>query len=457
MLKISKLELKNYLKDNIAVFILSVLAFTFACITINLTIFNYLQADEFRRDYEQSYGNKVFYKVSLPPSSAVFMRIFGDSNRGNIINAFQQLKSDPLFEYRYRIPNAIEFFDFDDPSFGAADLPRFHEEFLRGYEEGRTEFALSDDFVSLKGLYADRLLINEPNVRVASGRWFTEEEFFVHSPDDISLPVILGAGYKELYEIGDVIKNAQLGAKNPGTLYVIGFFDNYNWFYDNNNERLLIDRCMVIPFVEITYDFILPDGSFCQFARFAYSSAIMMNARIVAADYNAAAAKQKVYQIWGENKLYEFELFDETDGALRWLFIAREQTLSNLIISAFTLLVCVLMFLIQANYKLNKYKKKYGIYMMSGITTKQLLAIMLQDIVLMFALSFGLLFALTEIYTVIFNSDPATFHRFDIAPVTPQTVIVLLVAQLFLLLFIGISGHTKIHKADMSTALREHE
>jgi hypothetical protein len=457
MLKISWLELKNYLKDNAVVFILSVLAFTFACITINLTMFNYLQANEFRKAYEESYGNKVFYKVSLPPSSAVFMRVFGDENRVNIVNAFAKLKSDPLFEYRYRVSNPIEFFDFDNPDFRAADFPRFKNEFLQRYEQGRTEFSLQDDYISLKGLYADRLLINEPNFNIASGRWFKEEEFFVHAPDSIHLPVILGAGYGELYKIGDVIEYAQIGADTPSTLNVIGFLAPGSWFYDNNNERLLLDRYMVIPFTEITYDFILPDGSYCQFARFTYSSAIMMNARIVADELNAVAAMQRVYQIWGENMLYEFELFDETGGAQRWLVMAREQTLSNLIISAFTLLVCVLMFSIQANYKLNKYKKKYGIYMMSGVPAKQLLIIMLQDIVLMFVLSLGLLVTLTEIYRIIWLGNPVLFHRFDIAPVSTETFVVLLIAQLLLLCFIGISGYIKIHKTNMSAALREHE
>jgi CheY-like chemotaxis protein len=403
------------------------------------------------------YENKTFYKVSLPPSSAVFMRVFGNENRANVINAFEKLRSDPLFEYRYRFPNPIEFSDFDNPDFGEDNFPRFKSEFLHGYEQGRTEFALSDNFLSLKGLSADRLFINEPNVSIAYGRWFTEEEFFVHSPDDIILPVILGAGYTDLYETGDVIEYAQVGAVAPSTLHVIGFLEAGSWFYDNNNERVLLDRYMVIPAPTITYDFILPDGSYCQFARFAYSSAIMMNARIVVDELNAAAAMQRVYQIWGENKLYEFELFDETGGAQRWLVMAREQTLSNLIISVFTLLVCVLMFSIQANYKLNKYKKKYGIYMMSGITTKQLLIIMLQDIVLMFILSLGLLFALTEIYRKIWLGNPAMFHRFDIAPVSTETIVVLLVTQLLLLCFMGISGHIKIHKSNMSAALREHE
>jgi hypothetical protein len=457
MLKILWLEMKNYLKDNRAVFILSVLAFTFACITINLTMFNYLDANRFRKEYEESYGNKVFYKVSLPPSSAVFMRVFGNDNRANIINTFEQLKSDPLFEYRYRITNPIEFYDFDNPNFGAADFPRYKLEFLHGYEQGRTEFALRSDYLSLKGIKTDRLMINEPNIHIASGRWFVEDEFFVHDPDDIRLPVILGAGYKDLYDIGDVIEYAQIGGITPSTLYVIGFLQPGSWFYDNNNERVTLNRYMVIPFTEITYDFILPDGSYCQFARFAYSSAIMMNARIVADEHNAAAVKQRVYQIWGENKLYEFELFDETGGALRWLVMAREQTLSNFIISVFTLLVCVLMFSIQANYKLNKYKKKYGIYMMNGITSKQLLVLMLQDTVLMFVLSFGLMFVLTEIYKKIWFNNPAAFHRFDIASVSMETVALLLVTQVFLLCFIGISGHIKIHKTDMSAALREHE
>ena len=450
MKRILWIEMKNYLKGNIAVFILSVLAFACACFTINMAMSNYLEARAFRLDYERSYGDKVFYKLTFPASSAMHMQIYADDNLGKLKAAAELLQTELLFEYRNRSENSINFYNFNDPDYGEKDFPRYKRQFLSGYEYGRTEFSLGDDYINLRGVYADRLLKDEPHLTLSSGRWFTDNEFLVDDPNDITFPVILGANYRDLYEIGDVITNMRLSDEHPITLCVTGFLEQGSWFYDNNNERLNLDNHMVVPIPETTYNPITEDGRLCEFFRAVYRYYnTPNNARIVTTQSTNDTALQRTYQILNDNRQYEFRLFPETSGAQTALAIYREQAVSQLAICIFTLLLCVLMFSIQANYKLNKYKKKYGVYMMSGITAKQLISVMLQDIVLLFTISNILTFLITNIR---FGTD-----RFVIIPLSVQSIIVILTTQAILLCYMGYSGHKKVHKIDMSAALREHE
>ena len=445
MLKILWLELKNYLKGNKAVFILSVLAFTCSCVTINLTMWHFLQANAERKAYEESYADKVFYKITLEGGTEVYQRIFGDGYREQIKTAFEQLSSAPLFQYKYRADGGLQFFDPYGNSYGADDFPPYRKEFLSGYEEGMTGYSVRDDYLSLKAIYADRLLINEPNVSLASGEWFSDGGFYVDDPNDIHLPVIMGADYRDLYEIGDTLTNAHYGSMNPITLCVTGFLKRDSWYYDNNNQKQMMNRYMVIPSPEVTYNYVLEDGTYDGFFKACYDSFKMTNARIVCDKENAEAVEKQAYQIFKDNKLYEFKLNYETSAAQRGLEEIRSLTVSSMAISVFTLLLSILMFSIQAHYKLIKYKKKYGIYMMSGITATRLLMIIILDTIL--------LFVLTNILTVLVYN----VIGFMTVALSVHTVIVILALEFALLCFMGLSGHIKVHQINMSAALREHE
>ena len=450
MKKILWLEMKNYLKGNIAVFILSVLAFACACFTINMVMSNYLEARAFRIDYEKSYGDKIFYKFTFPPGTAMHMQIYANDNLEKLQNVIKLFGSDPLFKFRNRAENSVLFYDSNNPDFGADDFPRYKRQFLSGYEGGWTEFSVGDDYISLRAVYADRLLQNEPNLTLSSGRWFADDEFLVNDPDNINLPIILGANYRDLYEIGDTMTNMRLSDEHPITLIIIGFLEPGSWHYDNNNARLNLDNHMVVPIPETTYNPVLDDGRLCEFFRAVYRHYnTLNNARLVTTQASDETALERAYQILYANQQYEFRLFSETSGAQKALAIYREQAVSQLVICIFTLLLCFLMFSIQAGYKLNKYKKKYGIYMMGGIKAKQLLSVMLQDMVLLFTIS--------NILTYIITNIRFASERFVIIPLSVQSITVILTIQFILLCYMGWSGHIKVHQVDMSAALRENE
>lgn len=441
MFKIIWSEIRTLLHGSKSIFILSVLAFAFSCIAINMTVYNYTLAKEEQQAYEESYGDKVFYKLDLPGESEVYQRVFGDKYREVLKSVFEQLKADPLFQYRYTTENPVFFFNDS----GIPDVySAYKDECLSGYEDGS---ASTVDYLALKAFYVDNLFQNEPRVTLAAGEWFTDEDFYVNDPDNMNVPVILGSAYQDLYKIGDVISHAHLATENDVTLHVIGFFDADSYFYDNNNEKRSLTRYMAVPSLETSYDYILEDGSYEEFFRLAYDSSKLVNARIVCGKEDAALAEQRVYEILNQNKLYEFKLSAESEASTKGLEETKSQTVSSMAISIFIVLLSILMFAIQTHYKLLKNKKKYGIYTLTGIVKWQLFFIMIIDTLLLFLLS-------NALFVLINTMLSGTLVAVEI---TGSTVMVIAAMELLLVCFIGVLGYTRVNQLNMSGALREQE
>ncbi len=440
------LETRDFIFSNTKVFILSVLAFTCSCVAINITLTNYSLASEEQAAVEESYGDKAYYKIWLNGDEETFGRIFGGDYAENIKAALEQLKSEDLFQYRYVAENLIEFYDDDNSDYGAQNFPAYPEECLTGYEDG--EAVVYEDYMSLKAFYVDDLFSEEPNVLLSSGEWFDEADFYVDSLDDIQLPVILGSAYEGMYAIGDQLTEAHIATYESITLTVVGFVEEGSYFYDNNNDKNLLNRYMLVPAVETTYDYISEDGSYDSFFEFAYDDMKIMNARVICNEAEAEEVEKRVYEILNQNELYELKLIDETGGMKREIESLKELTVSCTAISVFIVLLSVIMFCIQLYYKLLKNKKKYSIFLMSGITKKQLVFLTIIDTFAIFLVS-NVLFVI--IYFLFYNKA-----YLDLG-LTRYTIIVLPVMECLLLFFMGAFGYKKVEQLNMSSALRENE
>ena len=446
MLRVIWAEIKDMIHGGVRIFVLSVLAFTCACVAINVSLTNFTQARAEQAAAEESYGNKAFHKTMIGASTEVYQRIFSEEYLEHLKTAFEQLKADPSFQYRYNVENQMEFYGDSDDSYGVDNFPAYKDEFLVGYEDGTT--MLYEDYLTLKAFYVDNLFKDEANISLASGEWFSDDDFFVNSPDDIYLPVLLGSGYEDLYQIGDKINNAHIGTEENITLQVTGFFQADSYFYDNNNDKQILNRYMVVPAVETTYDYILEDGNYDSFTKDAYDSFKMTNTRIICDKEDEEAVVNRVYEIFNQNKLYEFRLFDETGGWTQVLESHRNDTITSLVISIFIITLIVMMFCVQTYYKILQNKKKYSVLMMSGIIKPQLFLIIIIETLAVFLLSLALFAVL---YRIFFN------HPYIDMGLSPYTFIVIPLVQLILLCFMGLFDCNRVYRMDMSSALREHE
>ena len=167
-------EIKTVFSSHKRIFLLSVLAFTCACIGINASMSGLLLTKTQQQSTEESFGNKTAYEISMDGESDTYIRVFSNENSGKVKSLFDALSGDPSFRFRYSTENLMDFFDPDDPSYSREDFPRFKEEFRIGYETGDTVY--DDSYLTLKAIYADKLFFSEPDVRIEDGRPLQEED-----------------------------------------------------------------------------------------------------------------------------------------------------------------------------------------------------------------------------------------------------------------------------------------
>lgn len=433
-------EIKSILSGGKKVFICSILAFTCACVAINVTLTNFANAQSEQTSAEESYGNKLFYKLILDGEEEIYHRVFGEENLINLKNAFTQLKSDSDFQYRYTAENIMDFWSLNDETYGEDDFPPYKHELLDGYESGEAQ--IYEDCIKFKAFYVDNLFQNEPNVALSDGQWFSHEDFYVNDSQNITLPIVLGNSYKDIYKIGDEYSHAHLGTIDEIKVKVVGFLEKDSYFYDNNNVKQILNRYMIVPAVETTYN------SVDDFAKASYDSFKMTNTRIVFDKEKEADVVKKVYEILSENKLYEFRLFNETGGAEKIVTILKSDTIMSLTITAFIVVLLFAIFCIQTYYKLLKNKKKYSTLILNGITKPQLFIIIIIETLLVFALSTVLFYLLYKTFYTNPHIDMGLSH---------YTFIIIPIIETVLLFFMGVFGCYKVSRFNLSSSLREHE
>lgn len=441
-------EIKEFLIKNKKVFVLSVLAFAFSCVAINLTLTYYLDAEKLQKEMEESYGNKSFYKIMINGDDEAISNFFSADNVEKRKNFFDRISSSPNFEYRYATENSIEFFNEEDSGYSQEEFPAYKEACLYGYEIG--DPSIREDYVGLKGIFADHLFGTESTISLSEGSWFKNEDFYYDKYKNLEIPVILGNEYSKLYRLGDKIENAHIGTVENTTLVVVGFLKENSYFYNNNNEKIILNRYMVVPAVEVTkaFPYLNEDGTYNEFFLNAYDSLKMMNARIICDSKASDCVKEEINQICKDTGLYEIRIYDETAGSMRELEDTGILVNQCLSITLFIIILSTVVYGIQLKYKLIKERKKYSIFILNGITKKQLFLITITDSLLVFAVA--------DIIFVIFwffnfskgNSGLGlSFYTFILIPVL----------ELFILIVMGLYGTLQTTRINMSMTLRENE
>lgn len=218
-------EIKCFIFNRTVVAILLVIAFSFSFIALNITITNFISASNEQRAAEESYGDKVFYKISFIGEDEVLNRLSSDKYKEKVKALYDSLKQSNLFDYSYTFADSMLFYNENDEDYSSKDFPLYKKECLSGYEDGEADFYESSDMLSLKAIYASPDFEKEKHITLSKGQWFTTNEFTVNSTKNVVLPVLLGSSYKDSYQIGDKIENAHPATSKAVTLSVIGFFD----------------------------------------------------------------------------------------------------------------------------------------------------------------------------------------------------------------------------------------
>lgn len=439
-------EIKYSLAKNFREFVLLVMAFACSCIAINITLTNFIESKNEAASAKESYGDQTFYKLSLNGEDSVYQRVFGDDYTDETKDIFEELEADKDFRYLYRTTFDISF---RDKSSSDTKNIKYPKEACSGYGEeyyDDTYFTENNDLY-LKGVFADKLFCEEKNIHLADGEWFSDNDFYVKSAENMELPVILGAKYRQMYKVGDVINNANIWGAENVTFRVKGIFEQGSYFYDNNNDKVDLDAYMVIPDAKPTYSYDQANEIDKTFYNETYGK-VLMNARIVCESKKADEVRARIYEILHDHELYEMKVFDESGGSRTYIASMKELVKTSGVITLFMLILGTVMFAMQSYYKLIKRKKTYAVYILNGITKKQILMMLVMDSLLVFGVA-DILFAI--IYGI------NMMHPMFVWGITGYTIPVIIFLQVISMLFMTLFGYYQMNKMQMVTCLREHE
>lgn len=223
----------------------------------------------------------------------IYDNLVGDAEKSFFANqdALDRLKSfytalseskDFVYLEMYSQPISID--NYKEPSWYTG-LEPIHLELENGYV---------GEFSDVEALWLGDTAISALDLSVDEGRAFSSDDFQYDADDDI--PIILGHGYKSVYEIGDVVYCDMIVVR--GTAKVIGFLQENSSILFCGNESCL-DNYVIVPMINSTME---TAGEDQFFEKILYLMKI--NGAIVADDKTANDLQILLTQICNEYNIY---------------------------------------------------------------------------------------------------------------------------------------------------------
>ena len=104
-------------------------------------------------------------------------------------------------------------------------------------------------FTPIRGIQLGQSLVSYFENRIAKGRNFSAEDFYLHDPDD-TVNVLLGFNYIGVHELGDIIHLGLYASMAAFNFRVIGFFE-YGVSHSHMTaffETIYFDNAVIMPF-----------------------------------------------------------------------------------------------------------------------------------------------------------------------------------------------------------------
>jgi len=433
MLKFMTLEVRELFTNSKLIVLLSVISIVSTFLALTVSADSYRLTRRVEQNFISAFGDEttLTYRISGPFSREFFDRMGSPETAVQRTQVFNELMEAPEFQFRFSFYNPIQI---SAGGFTGAYVPDM--------------LSWSDrDWLAFHGLFADNLFMEQPGVSLAKGRGFSESEFWVEHPEITEVPLILGYGFEEFYQLDDIFEYAWTGLEKPVNLKVIGFLEQGSSIFINNGINVPLDYVMVIPSRQVSYDPILEDGSLdVKFLELDWNRQLT-NGLLVFPQEQQYYALERAREIFIDHGFYELELISETREFLSTLEFLRGQTFERLMVAIAMAILFLAMLSIQAYYRINRYQKKFSTFILNGMNQLNLIFLINADALAILAIGNFLFIFLNNIMGNMQRTDGVSLEA------------VLAVGLLQLVLF-GIRfaiSHFLIYKMDMSATLRQRE
>ncbi len=327
--------------------------------------------------YYAQYDGKSIYQLSDNLINEKEEEFFSSGDSLEILKSFyNQLKESENFIYLYT---------FDQP-IGVSSF-KGNELFQEGYEDGMVVPPYDVDgkqFETVKSIQANEAALGTFNLKVQKGTNFQNEDFTYSDGDTV--PIILGAGYESLYQVGDELDIEYLFKQMKAE--VVGILERNTILPIRDNMEFYTDNYIILPSFSVEYTPKIEDEEIFQ--RWHYLQ--LINGQLFT-DKDNLQVRKAIDDISEETGFYDLTVIGANDLGIEFM-----RTMLNQNINLLVMFVSVLFFFCIASIctlftiKWNINIKKYAVHFISGANINDIVSYMFTEISFILFISISLSF-----------------------------------------------------------------
>lgn len=382
----------------------------------NIKMQYYRLGDNFYNEYEQSLKSSENYIAKLK------------SLHHSLINSND-------FKYYELHDNIISLLNF---------IP--DNKFLDLYSTGDFENSIlkidnSLTVYQVNGIYVGSNVFTDFNLTLQEGNYFSDSDYQLENAlANKEIPVILGAEYKEYYEIGDAM-SANAFPVDEVKLRIVGFLNPNSYVNMGNGSITLLDRYIILP--SFNFDSYQTSEEFTSIYRSLY---YIKTGGVIASKYEANVMQEIINDICSNLDIFPYYYVIGATNQPSYLLGLDMNSMVE-ILKSVTFFIFSFSFVIVTFFTLITVKrnlKYYSILSVNGFTYREIKFLILLQPTYVF--SFALIISLF-IYKICSN-----FLRIGFYWKVYLYLFIILIMLSFVIGFIGIRNHKKY---DISTYLRK--
>ncbi|MCT6684622.1 MULTISPECIES: hypothetical protein [Bacillus amyloliquefaciens group] len=281
---------------------------------------------------------------------------------------------------------------------------------LAGYEENsivepyksETDHQIYD---TVKAVQVNKQAIDLLNIKLSEGKPLPNEAF--KYKENTKIPVLLGSSYRGIYNVGDTITVEYLFKKM--NVRVIGFMKENTFTTIGQDSQVYLDRYMVLPMMHFDH----VERKDKEFYDFQWKVLLHSVNGYIVTPKDSLKTTKEVNQIASQSGFSDFTIIGANTTGIVVLSSMLEQNQQILILITTTLTLfamATIYFVLRAKLRLNK--KKYGIYLMVGLTAQHILSFIFFEILFLCLISFAVV---ASIMSLILGTLSAAYYVGGIA------------------------------------------
>ncbi|MCM3337976.1 ABC transporter [Paenibacillus sp. MER TA 81-3] len=276
-------------------------------------------------------------------------------------------------KYIYAFTQPAKLLDYDDAN---------KEIFRSYYEEGkRIKPSMIDNigpYYSIKAMQMNKQAIDHFRITVMDGQPFDIEDF--KNVNSKNIPVLLGYEYKNIYQVGDVIKGKYLF--EDINFHIKGFVKENSLVTTARRSELYLDRYIIMPAQHFIYSPV-DDASF-KFQQKHYLQ--LINGEIHSSN-NGYVVRNKFEAIKKESGFFDTQLLGANNPSYNFVFASINEHIGLLTLIAMSVfIVCAISIFILMLDKVDKNFKNFSVHFISGANLKHIFTYFLAEIIVMVCL-----------------------------------------------------------------------